>query len=82
MDLYKAWVWECPKGYEKELSYISPDNVDDFVDDDDKDSDYDDSAPRSEKRKRKSPAPLPNQKPPAQRKTKGIICAISAPITF
>ena len=69
MDLYNAWVWERPKGFEKELSYISPDDVDvidvdavDVVDDDDNDLDYDDSAPRSKKRKRKAPAPLPNQK--------------------
>ena len=73
MDLYKAWVWERPKGFEKKLSYISPDDVDvvdvdavDVVDDDDNDSDYDDSAPRSKKRKRKAPAPLPNQKSPTR----------------
>jgi hypothetical protein len=77
MDLYKAWVWERPKGFEKELSYISPDDVDvvdvdafDVDDDDDNDLDYDDSAPRSKKRKRKAPAPLPNQKSPTRRPPK------------
>ena len=81
MDLYKAWVWERPKGFEKELSYISPDDVDvvdvDAVDDDDNDSDYasdesDDSAPRSKKRKRKAPAPLHNQKSPTRRPPKRL----------
>ena len=74
MDLYKAWVWERPKGFEKELSYISPDDVDvdavDVVDDDDNDSDYDDSAPCSKKRKRKALAPLPNQKSPTRQPSK------------